>query len=115
MAAPFHPPKLTQRISGKGQPLTSEGAQLAYPTGFQLDDAKVDACGTKALQGKGKEGIVFLVSDTFLVALPVAPGGVFLLRHGLRLPTFGKETLNIRPHPHRTAWGQTLTLGETAL
>ena len=96
---PFHLPKLTEGISGKGQPLTSEGAQLAYPTGFQLDDAKVDAWGTKALPGKANRCIVFSTS-TMRIFLETRPASrVFSSLHGYASPpSVRKRSISARIH-----------------
>ena len=86
MAAPFRLHELAPRHAVDAHSDTVKGAHTPHPPGRQLDGPKVRARGTKALPGKGIDGIVFPGSDTFFEALPIAPGGAFLLRHGLRLP-----------------------------
>ena len=84
--ASFHPPELAEGIPGKGQPFTSEGAQLAHPPGRQLDGPKVRARGTKALLGKGDWGSIFLI-HTMRIFLETRPASrVFSSLHGYASP-----------------------------
>lgn len=98
--SPFHPPELAEGVPGKGQPLTSEGAQLAYPIGLQLDDAKVDTCSTtKALPGKADWDSIFLIQilRIFLETRPASR--VFLSPHGYASPpSVRKRSISARIH-----------------
>ena len=83
MVPPFRLYELAPRHAVDAHSDTVKGAHASHPPGRQLDGPKVRARGTKALPGKGIDGILFPVSDTFFEALPFAHGGAFLLRHGL--------------------------------